>query len=144
MAWTASSRAPDLTERLTARSRPQGLPILRQTWEDALFLHWRVPVEWLKHRIPAPLHVDTFQGSAWVGVVLLAIRDSRPAFSPRVPWIRDFHEVNVRTYVHLDGVPGVWFFSLDADSPVAVSTARTFLKLPYYESATVHDLEGKR
>jgi uncharacterized protein YqjF (DUF2071 family) len=144
MAWTAGSRAPDLTERVTATVRPDGLPILRQTWEDALFLHWRVPMEWLKHRVPAPLRIDTFQGSAWVGIVMFAVRDSHPAFTPRFAWIRDFHEVNVRTYVHLDGVPGVWFFSLDADSPVAVTTARTFFRLPYFESGMLHNVEGQR
>jgi uncharacterized protein YqjF (DUF2071 family) len=36
--------------------------------------------------------------------------------------------------VHLDGVPGVWFFSLDATNPLAVWAARTFFYLPYFRA----------
>src|SRR5256885_5655226 len=32
----------------------------------------------------------------------------RPYFGPPVPGLNAFHELNVRTYVHHDGVPGVW------------------------------------
>lgn len=48
------------------------------------------------------------------------------------PFLSRSHELNVRTYVHLDGVPGVWFFSLDANNRVAVLGARLAFHLPYY------------
>lgn len=51
---------------------------------------------------------------------------------PAVPFLSESHELNVRTYVHLDGVPGVWFFSLDANNPLAVCGARLAFYLPYF------------
>jgi uncharacterized protein YqjF (DUF2071 family) len=45
-----------------------------------------------------------------------------------------FHELNARTYVHRDGVPGVWFFSLDAASRLAVLGARRLYHLPYFHA----------
>ncbi|HET9327472.1 MAG TPA: DUF2071 domain-containing protein [Candidatus Eisenbacteria bacterium] len=140
----AGSHAPDLTRRIVQRNRPEGQPVLSQTWEDALFLHWQVPVEILRPRVPKPLWIDTYKGSAWVTITAIDVRDSQPRFSPPLPWIRDFHEVNVRTYVHYDGIPGVWFFSLDADSRLTVSGARTFFHLPYFPSQVVHEVEGRR
>jgi uncharacterized protein YqjF (DUF2071 family) len=53
------------------------------------------------------------------------------------------HELNVRTYVHLDDVPGVWFFSLDANSSIAVLTARTFFHLPYYTAEMSLEEKGE-
>jgi hypothetical protein len=58
----------------------------------------------------------------------------RPVFTPPVPFLSELHETNVRTYVHLDGVPGVWFFSLDANSALAVTGARTLYHLPYFNA----------
>ena len=52
------------------------------------------------------------------------------------------HELNVRTYVHYNGVPGVWFFSLDANSRAAVLGARTFFHLPYYNAEI--EMQGKK
>jgi uncharacterized protein YqjF (DUF2071 family) len=51
---------------------------------------------------------------------------------PALPWVSAFPELNVRTYVRVDGRPGVYFFSLDAASALAVMAARTLLGLPYY------------
>jgi uncharacterized protein len=40
----------------------------------------------------------------------------------------------VRTYVTGDGKPGVWFFSLDAASAIAVKVARAWFHLPYFHA----------
>jgi uncharacterized protein YqjF (DUF2071 family) len=58
----------------------------------------------------------------------------RASFLPPIPGTSAFHELNVRTYVHFKGVPGVWFFSLDAESRLAVWGARTFYHLPYFNA----------
>ncbi len=105
-----------------------------QSWGKLLFMHWPIPVEALRPLIPEPLAIDTYNGEAWIGVIPFTIWDARPIFVPPLPWLSDFHEINVRTYVHLNGVPGVWFFSLDANSLVAVMAARTFFRLPYYNA----------
>jgi len=137
-------RPPDLTDRMTIRERPSGPALLQQTWDKLLFMHWQVPVEALRPLIPPCLSIDTYHGAAWVGVTPFTIRDSRPSFVPPLPWLSAFHEVNVRTYVHLNGVPGVWFFSLDASSRVAVMAARTFFHLPYHTADITLEDEARR
>ena len=89
----------------------------------------------LQRMIPPELTIDTFEGKAYVGLVPFTLTGVRPVMAPPLPWISTFHEVNVRTYVHLAGRdPGVWFFSLDASSNIAVAAARAAYKLPYFHS----------
>jgi uncharacterized protein YqjF (DUF2071 family) len=112
-------------------------PVLRshamtQTWSELLFLHWKWDPDIVQASLPRGLKVDTFDGAAWMGVVPFYMRKVRPRFVPSVPWISDFLELNVRTYVRDEqGRPGVWFYSLDCNQPLAVWTARTFFHLPY-------------
>ena len=109
---------------------------MRQEWRDLLFLHWVVPTDEIQKLLPPGLRVDTFEGAAYIGLVPFSMRNVRPVWSPSVPWLSHFHECNVRTYVvdERDGVPGVWFFSLDAANPVAVALARGLWKLPYFRA----------
>jgi len=122
---------PTLADRLALRERPVGAPLLRQDWSDLLFLHWPVPAALLQPHLPPRLQLDTHDGRAWLAVVPFRMSKVRTRISPPVPGARDFLELNVRTYVHLDGVPGVWFLSLDATNALAVWAARTFFNLPY-------------
>jgi uncharacterized protein len=122
----------ETTDRLIARKRPPGFPVMHQTWDKLLFLHWEVPVDVIRPLIPAPLEIDTFHGKAWLSITPLYIYNARPALMPSLPYFSWLYELNVRTYVHIDGVPGVWFFSLDANNTLAVLGARALFKLPYY------------
>ncbi|WZO98313.1 DUF2071 domain-containing protein [Isosphaeraceae bacterium EP7] len=123
----------DAIDRLTPTLLPSGRTAMRQRWANLLFLHWPVPVEVLRPLIPQGLEVDTFDGTAYVGLVPFTMTGVRPTWAPAVPGLSNFHEVNVRTYVHHRGKnPGVWFFSLDAASSVAVRIARRFWNLPYH------------
>lgn len=107
---------------------------MHQTWEKLLFLHWSVPSEVLRPHLPEGLRVDTFQDRAWIGITPFTMRDVRPPLLPAIPRVSETHELNVRTYVHWNGVPGVWFFSLDASNPLAVAGARLAYHLPYYQA----------
>jgi uncharacterized protein len=131
-----------MIDRLSIRSRPSGPPIMHQTWAKLLFLHWPVPVERLRPLIPERLSIDTCEGTAWVGVTPFTMWGVRPTFLPPLPFVSETHELNVRTYVHLDGVPGVWFFSLDATNPLAVYGARFAFHLPYYRADMQLEEEG--
>jgi uncharacterized protein YqjF (DUF2071 family) len=122
------------TDRLSVRKRPPGRPIMYQWWGKLLFLHWPVPGKALRPLIPEPLAIDTFDGVAWVGITPFTMWGVRPAFLPPVPFLSKSHELNVRTYVHLDGVPGIWFFSLDASNLVAALGARLTFHLPYFHA----------
>ncbi len=87
-------------------------------WTDLLFLHWPIPAACLRALIPAKLEPDLFQGQAWLGVVPFRMSGVRPRFFPGIPGLSAFPQLNVRTYVSHRGIPGVWFFSLDAANPL--------------------------
>jgi uncharacterized protein YqjF (DUF2071 family) len=100
------------------------------SWSNLLFMHWPVKVSVLRDLVPANLEIDVFDGEAWLGVIPFLMSDVRPRFAPSVLAFK-FPELNVRTYVRHKQRAGVWFFSLDAASSLAVWTARRFYHLPY-------------
>jgi hypothetical protein len=104
------------------------------TWANLAFLHWPVPADALRAKLPHGLELDTHDGTAWLGIVPFEMRDVHPGGMPAVPTTRDFPEVNVRTYVRHNGRPGVWFASLDAASLLAVIGARMTTGLPYFHA----------
>ena len=108
--------------------------MLAMRWEKLLFLHWPLPPSALTPLLPPGVKLETFGGDAWLGIVPFVMRGVRPRFFPRVPGVSGFPELNVRTYVTVRGVPGVWFFSLEAASPVAVRLARAGFHLPYFNA----------
>ena len=108
--------------------------VMRQKWHDLLFMHWRIPPATLRPLIPSALELDQFEGSAWLGVVPFRMTGVRLRATPGIPGLSAFPELNVRTYVTKDGKPGVWFFSLDAASSIAVAAARAWFHLPYFRA----------
>ena len=119
-------------DRLSISARPPGLPLMRQWWGKLLFMHWPVPVEHVRRIVPKPLSIDIYEGRAWIGVVPFRMWGVRQSLLPPIPGASSFLELNVRTYVHYDGVPGVWFFSMDIDSALATWGGRVFYHLPYH------------
>ncbi len=118
--------------------RPWPIPtspwIMSQAWHDLLFAHWPVSVEILQPFVPEPLQIDTYEGQAWIAVVPFRMSSVRLRGMPALPWLSAFPEMNVRTYVRLNGKPGVFFFSLDATNPIAVAAARSWFHLPYFNA----------
>jgi uncharacterized protein YqjF (DUF2071 family) len=105
---------------------------MRQTWEDLLFAHWTVPTDALRRVVPAPLALDTYDGAAWLGITSFRLTGLRLRALPPIPGLSAFPELNVRTYVVVGAKPGVFFFSLDAGSRIAVAAARRCYRLPYF------------
>jgi hypothetical protein len=116
---------------------------MRQWWGKLLFMHWPVAASALRPLVPPQLSIDTYEGQAWVGVVPFKMWGVRPYFTPPVPGLNSFLELNVRTYVHHRGVPGVWFLSLDIDNPVAKWGGRQFYYLPYHNAEMGFGQEGR-
>ena len=108
---------------------------MRQTWHNLLFAHWPIPHEKLRSLVPPRLPLDQFDGQCWIGVVPFRISGIRARALPPIPGLSRFPELNVRTYVTYGGKPGVYFFSLDAASHLAVWAARSFYHLPYFHAA---------
>ena len=125
--------SPTTEQREAARHPdPRLRTVMYQRWENLLFLHWPINPHVIQRGLPPGLHVDTFEGRGWLGVVPFAMRNVRPAGLPAIGPVSNFLELNVRTYVHDEhGVPGVWFYSLDCNQPLAVLIARFFFGLPY-------------
>jgi len=108
---------------------------MTQTWRDLLFAHWPIDADRLRPLMPATFELDLFQGEAWLGIVPFQMSNVSLRGIPALPWVSEFPELNVRTYVRVADRPGVYFFSLDAGNPLAVKTARTMLNLPYFSAS---------
>lgn len=120
-------------DRIGPTVRPNRRAVMHQHWQDVTFLHWAIPPERLRPRLPAGLELDVHEGMAYLGLTLLTVSSARPAWLPPVPILSSFHEINLQTYVHSGGRdPGIWLFSRDASSALAVALARAFYGLPYY------------
>lgn len=113
---------------------PKGSWLMGQTWVNLLFAHWRIPEEALRKVVPPQLPIDTYEGSAWLGVTPFYVRGLRLRGTAPAPVLSSFPELNVRTYVSIEGKPGIYFLSLDADSGPAVTAARRAYRLPYFRS----------
>ncbi|HEX2044618.1 MAG TPA: DUF2071 domain-containing protein [Gaiellaceae bacterium] len=118
--------------------RPWPLPkrhwLMGQSWLELLFAHWPVDLAAVRRHVPPPLVVETFDGAAWVGVTPFRVTGLRLTATPPLPGVSAFPELNARTYVTVGDKPGIWFFSLDAASRVAVAAARRFYRLPYFRA----------
>lgn len=118
--------------------RPWPMParpwVMTQTWHSLLFAHWRIDAAALRARVPAAFDLDLFDGTAWIAIVPFYMTNVAPRIVPPVPGLSAFPELNVRTYVTAGGKAGVYFFSLDAGSALAVRAARTLLNLPYFDA----------
>lgn len=120
-------------DREAPKRRPEGPRAGFHRWKKLCFVHWEVPVEALRPLVHPRLSIDTFEGRAFIGLVPFTMEDIQLRHLPKWPGMTNFHETNVRTYVHLDGeAPGVWFLSLDAASRLCVVGARMTYHLPYH------------
>ncbi|WP_181691834.1 YqjF family protein [Natronomonas sp. LN261] len=114
--------------------------LLSMRWRDLLFAHWAVDPETVDRALPDGLSVDTHGGDAYLGVVPFVMADIRPTGSPIG---LEFDELNLRTYVTVEGRPGVYFFALDADDRVGVGLARRLFRLPYYRASMAVETRGE-
>jgi uncharacterized protein YqjF (DUF2071 family) len=119
--------------------RPWPMPdapwVMTQTWHNLLFAHWPVHAGALRDKVPSQFDLDLFDGTAWLAIVPFHMTNVAPRGVPSLPWISEFPELNVRTYVRVGDRPGIYFFSLDAGSALVVHAARSLLNLPYYPAA---------
>jgi uncharacterized protein len=139
----ALEREPTVSDRLAMRQRSAGSPIMHQTWDDLLFLHWPVAPQAIRPLIPKALQIDTFEDQAWIAITPFALNDLRLAALPPIPGLSSFLEVNVRTYVRYGGTPGVWFFSLDASKVVPTVASRLLFLLPYFNAHIEFEQNGE-
>ena len=102
---------------------------------DLLFAHWPVDPTAIAHLIPPALEIDLIEGMAWVAIVPFRMTGIRARFTPPLPGLSQFPELNLRTYVRprhgIVNDAGVYFWTLEASNPIAVLAARRLFHLPY-------------
>ncbi|MBL0386001.1 DUF2071 domain-containing protein [Tumebacillus sp. ITR2] len=105
-----------------------------QDWENLCFLHYAFDPEALRPHIPKGMELDVYEGRAYVSVVPFYMKRIRLRLEPDFLSMH-FGELNLRTYVVVDGRPGVYFFSIDADSWLGSVMAKLMYHLPYYDAS---------
>lgn len=105
-----------------------------QEWNNALFLHWKIPVEIIQCLIPEKLKIDTFDGFAYISLVAFTMQKIRPKNLPAVKFISDFDEINLRTYIDNDNKKGVYFLNIEAEKYLSTFIAKKLSGLPYEKS----------
>ena len=110
---------------------PKGPWLLTQVWNDMLFLHYQYDPSLIRPYVPIDFELDLFEDKAWVSIIPFKVTKMRPRGLPHIPFLHTYLELNVRTYVKYKGIPGIYFFSLDADKSLAVMGAQVGLGLPY-------------
>ena len=95
---------------------PQSPWLMTQSWHNLLFAHWPVDAAQLRMHLPPGLPADLHErtGMARRGAPSAMTSVAPPRFVPAIPFVSEFAEINVRTYVTINGRPGVITFSLDA------------------------------
>ena len=110
-------------------------------WRDGLFVHWPFEPDRLRPHVPDALELDTRDGRAWVGLLPFVLADAGFRYSPRVTRLT-FPELNFRTYVRYDGLPGLYFFSIDVANPAIPTLVETTTRLPCYYADMDVDADG--
>ncbi|MCA1029720.1 DUF2071 domain-containing protein [Bacillus timonensis] len=110
--------------------------MMKQTWSDLLFIHYEISTELLQKMIPSCFTVDCYRGKAYIGVVPFKMENIYP-FGIPIKLVPNFLELNVRTYVTYKGEKGVYFFSLDANSPLSVFGGRNLFHLNYVHAQMI-------
>ena len=129
-----------LTDEILASTGNRQYPLPKkkwkyfQKWNHVLFFHWEVPVYFLQEHIPKEIELDTFNNMAWVSLVAFEVSDMRLRNMPSLPYLSNFQEINLRTYVIQDDKPGIYMFSIETDKLIEVLLTRTFIGLPYKKS----------
>lgn len=109
--------------------------IMKQSWENLWFLHYSVEPSAIRSLLPEPLELDTCEERAWVSLVCFETTKVSVRGMSRFTLVPKFHQLNFRTYAKYKGLKGVYFFSLDVDSPLTAFGANTFFGLPYFTAS---------
>jgi hypothetical protein len=113
---------------------PDGQWLLSQSWNDLLFAHYAIDPATLRRLIPEELTLELYDGAAWLTLSPFSTSHMRPSGIPPLPGLSFFSQINLRTYVTMDGKPGLYYFSVDAANLTAVWCARIFFRMQYWHS----------
>lgn len=139
LAHPPAPEAPAKLCRICDKSLPRGLPIgteplFRTNWDEVLMVHYEVDPAALAPFVPFPL--DLHEGRAFVSLVAFHMRRTRltrGGFLGR--WLggllADHGFLNVRTYVTVNGEPGIFFLTEHVDNLLSLKLGPALFGLPY-------------
>jgi uncharacterized protein YqjF (DUF2071 family) len=129
----------DLTTRqfkrdLNMRNLPSAIPLFLADWDSVIMLHLEVSPDELQRETPH--RIDTFEGRAFLTLVLFTMHRMRPVWGGRwTEWllkpIADHEFLNVRIYVRVDDVPGIHFLAEWLPNRISVCLGPRSFSLPY-------------
>ncbi len=130
---------PIPTQQLSVAGRQRllskfGEPLFLARWDRAVFVHYAVDPMILQRQVPFQL--DLRDGKAFVSIVAFTLVRMRPRLLGMVgEWLFKpiaTHEfLNVRTYVQVDGEPGIFFLAEWLSNPLSVRLGPRSFGLPY-------------
>lgn len=123
---------PTAEQRETARQTLHSArSLLRQRWSNLLFLHWTVDRDAIQATLPRGLYADTFAGTSWLGLSAYAVSEAHVTGLPALGRLSHYLGLNVTTCVFDEnGMPGLWFYSLDLNQTLAAWISRQLFALP--------------
>jgi uncharacterized protein YqjF (DUF2071 family) len=122
---------------------PEGSWIQKQTWNNVLFLHWPAPTERIRSLLPKGLELETYDGSAWLGLVAINVTDAHLRYTPSLPFVSNVLPLNLRTYVRVGDKPGIYLFSADVSNALVVTAARQLFLMPYFNAQMDYREDGE-
>lgn len=108
-----------------------------QEWNNAIFIHWEIPVEMVRKIVPSSLNIDTIGGKTYISLVAFTMEKIRPKYLPALSIVSDFHEINLRAYIDNDNRKGVYFLNIEAEKAFSAFLSRRISGMPYEKSDIV-------
>ncbi|GAA3593610.1 DUF2071 domain-containing protein [Flavivirga amylovorans] len=105
-----------------------------QEWNKAVFLHWEVNPELITPFLPKGIKLDIINGKTWVSLVAFNMNNIGIRNLPKVPYISDFFEINIRVYITCKGKPSVYFLSMEGSKRSSCKVLKMMSKFPYQYS----------
>ena len=125
----------------------RGEPLFIAAWHRVLMIHLEVDADSLQHDVPFQL--DLYHGRAFVTLVSFTMQGLKPRYGGR--WTAQLFKpiathdfLNVRTYVHHGGEPGIHFLAEWLSNRLAVRLGPATFGLPYRHGKIAYDLNWER
>jgi uncharacterized protein YqjF (DUF2071 family) len=105
--------------------------IMTQVLQDIFFMHWQVKPITISSLIPNGLELDLYNGTAWISIVPFRVVHMRLRGCPPIPGLHTYLELNVRTYVSKNGIPGIYFLNVQTNNLPITLGARVITGIPF-------------
>jgi uncharacterized protein YqjF (DUF2071 family) len=102
-----------------------------QEWNNTIFLHWEVAPSLIQPYLPESLKLDTINGKTWISLVAFDMNHVGLRSMPKLPYVSNFHEINIRAYTICEGKPSVYFLNMEGSKRSSCVVLKVLSKLPY-------------